>query len=206
MKVRDGRVANRAFYVVIGVTVRGKRDILGIWPSNGSEGAKFWLGVLTEIKNRGVSDPCIVVCDGLKGLPKCDHDNVAQSGRADMCASPAAQHVRLASRADWDKLAKDLRPIYTAVNEDDAGVRLEECCDKWVKHPAIRTMWESAWSEFVPFLDYEAEIRRVIYSTDEIVKGFGRDCLVFAVASGRRSPRRPALVARQWPSRHRVAA
>jgi putative transposase len=69
VKVRDGQVANRAFYVAIGVTVDGKSDILGIWPSNGSEGAKFWLGVLTEIKNRGVGDACIVVCDGLKVLP-----------------------------------------------------------------------------------------------------------------------------------------
>src|SRR4051812_9859379 len=69
VKVRDGQVANRAFYCVIGVTVDGKRDILGIWPSSGGEGAKYWLGVLTEIRNRGVGDACIVVCDGLKGLP-----------------------------------------------------------------------------------------------------------------------------------------
>jgi transposase-like protein len=69
VKVRDGQVANRAFYVAIGVSVEGKRDILGIWPSSGAEGAKFWLGVLTEIRNRGVADVCIVCCDGLKGLP-----------------------------------------------------------------------------------------------------------------------------------------
>jgi len=69
VKVRDGQVANRAGYCAIGVTVEGKRDILGIWPSAGGEGAKFWLGVLTEIRNRGVADVCIVVCDGLKGLP-----------------------------------------------------------------------------------------------------------------------------------------
>lgn len=69
VKVRDGQVANRAFYTAIGVTVDGKRDILGIWASPGGEGAKFWLGVLTELRNRGVADACIVVCDGLKGLP-----------------------------------------------------------------------------------------------------------------------------------------
>ena len=70
VKVRDGQVANRAFYCAIGVTVEGKREILGIWPSPGAEGAKFWLNVLTEIRNRGVADVCIVVCDGLKGLPE----------------------------------------------------------------------------------------------------------------------------------------
>jgi transposase-like protein len=69
VKVRDGQVTNRPFYVVIGVTVNGERDILGIWAGDGGEGAKFWLGVLTDIKNRGVEDVCIVVCDGLKGLP-----------------------------------------------------------------------------------------------------------------------------------------
>src|SRR3546814_5853099 len=67
--VRDGRGANRAFYCAIGVTVEGKRDILGIWASPGAEGAKFWLNVLTELKTRGVADVCIVCCDGLKGLP-----------------------------------------------------------------------------------------------------------------------------------------
>ena len=70
MKVRDGQVTNRPVYVVIGVTVAGERDILGLWAGDGGEGAKFWLAVLTEIKNRGVADVCIAVCDGLKGLPE----------------------------------------------------------------------------------------------------------------------------------------
>jgi transposase-like protein len=70
VKVRDGQVVNRPIYVVIGVTVNGERDILGLWAGDGSEGAKFWLAVLTEIKNRGVEDVCLVVCDGLKGLPE----------------------------------------------------------------------------------------------------------------------------------------
>jgi transposase-like protein len=70
VKVRDGQVVNRPIYVVIGVTVNGERDILGLWAGDGGEGAKFWLAVLTEIKNRGVEDVCLVVCDGLKGLPE----------------------------------------------------------------------------------------------------------------------------------------
>jgi transposase-like protein len=70
VKIRDGQVVNRPIYVVIGVTVNGERDILGLWAGEGNEGAKFWLAVLTEIKNRGVEDVCLVVCDGLKGLPE----------------------------------------------------------------------------------------------------------------------------------------
>nr|WP_229022985.1 IS256 family transposase [Actinomarinicola tropica] len=168
VKVRDGQVANRAFDVAIGVTVDGKRDILGIRPSNGAEGAKFWLGVLTEIKNRGVGDVCIVVCDGLKGLPDAITTTWPRAVVQTCVLHLLRNTFRLTSRADWDRLAKDLRPIYTAVNEDEARGRLEECCDKWGKYPAIRTMWESAWPEFVPFLDYETEIRRVIYSTNAI--------------------------------------
>jgi hypothetical protein len=92
LKVRDGQVANRAFYTAIGVTVDGKRDILGIWASGGGEGAKFWLGVLTELRNRGVADVCIVVCDGLKGLP--DAINTTWPGdRADLRAAPDPQHL-----------------------------------------------------------------------------------------------------------------
>jgi putative transposase len=165
VKVRDGQVANRAFYVAVGVTVDGKRDILGIWPSNGAEGAKFWLGVLTEIKNRGVADVCIVVCDGLKGLPDAITTTWARAITQTCVLHLLRNTFRLASRADWDRLAKDLRPVYTVINEAQALERFEELCETWcAKYPAIRSLWEAAWSEFVPFLDYEVEIRRVIYS------------------------------------------
>ena len=101
-------------------------------------------------------------------------------------------------------MAKDLRPVYTAVNEADAQVRLDGFHDKWGdRYPAIRTLWSNAWSEFVPFLDYSPEIRRVIYSTDEIVNP---SSLVVVVASGRSSLRTPVLVARRWLLPDRVAA
>jgi transposase-like protein len=169
VKVRDGQVANRAFYCAIGVTVEGKRDILGIWPSSGGEGAKFWLGVLTEIRNRGVNDVCIVVCDGLKGLP----DSIATTW-PDAVVQTCVLHLirntfRFAARQHWDAMARQLRPVYTAVNEADARARLEEFYDGWAgRYPAIRTLWDNAWVEFVPFLDYSVEIRRVIYSTNAI--------------------------------------
>lgn len=169
VKVRDGQVANRAFYCAIGVNLEGQRDILGIWPSNGGEGAKFWLNVLTEIRNRGVEDVCIVVCDGLKGLP----DAIATTWPLAITQTCVLHLIRntfkFAGRQHWDRMAKDLRPVYTAVNEADARARFEEFAAKWCdKFPAIRTLWDNAWTEFVPFLDYDIEIRRVIYSTNAI--------------------------------------
>jgi hypothetical protein len=93
VKVRDGQVANRAFYTAIGVTVEGKRDILGIWASPGGEGAKFWLGVLTELRNRGVAHVCIVVCDGLKGLPDAITATWPLAVTADVRAAPDPRDV-----------------------------------------------------------------------------------------------------------------
>jgi hypothetical protein len=101
VKVRDGQVSNRAVYCAIGVTVEGKRDILGVWASSGSEGAKYWLGVLTEIRNRGVADVCILVCDGLKGLPEA----VAATWPLTIVQTCVLHLIRntfrLASRAHW---------------------------------------------------------------------------------------------------------
>ena len=169
VKIRDGQVANRPVYTAIGVTVDGQRDILGLWVGTGGEGAKYWLQVLTEIKNRGVDDACIVVCDGLKGLPE-SIEATWPLAVVQTCVLHLIRNTfRLASRRDWDKMAKDLRPVYTAVNEADAQVRLDEFHDKWgEQYPAIKTLWSNAWSEFVPFLDYSPEIRRVIYSTNAI--------------------------------------
>lgn len=169
VKIRDGQVANRPVYTAIGVTVDGQRDILGLWVGAGGEGAKYWLQVLTEIKNRGVDDVCIVVCDGLKGLPE-SIEATWPLAVVQTCVLHLIRNTfRLASRRDWDAMAKDLRPVYTAVNEADAQVRLEEFHHVWGdRYPAIRTLWSNAWSEFVPFLDYSPDIRRVIYSTNAI--------------------------------------
>ena len=169
VKVRDGQVANRAFYVAVGVTVDGQRDILGIWASPGAEGAKFWLGVLTEIRNRGVGDVCIVVCDGLKGLPDAIAATWPQAIVQTCVLHLIRNSFRLASRQHWDAMARDLRPVYTAVNEADAKEHFVEFCDRWAgRYPAVRSLWANAWAEFVPFLDYSVEIRRVIYSTNAI--------------------------------------
>ena len=169
VKIRDGQVTNRPVYTAIGVTVDGERNILGLWVGNGGEGAKFWLQVLTEIKNRGVADVCIVVCDGLKGLPEAI-GNTWPLAIVQTCVLHLIRNTfRFASKADWDKIARELRPIYTAVSEQDAKERFCEFTEIWGdKYPAIVRLWENAWTEFSPFLDYSPEIRKVIYSTNAI--------------------------------------
>ena len=169
VKIRDGQVTNRPVYAAIGVTVDGKRDILGLWIGSGGEGAKYWLQVLTETKNRGVDDVCIVVCDGLKGLPEAIETTWPMAITQTCVLHLIRNTFRLASRKDWDAMAKDLRPIYTAINETEAAERLNEFDTAWgEKYPAIRGLWDNAWEEFIPFLDYSPEIRRVIYSTNAI--------------------------------------
>ncbi|GAA1390279.1 IS256 family transposase [Pseudonocardia kongjuensis] len=169
VKVRDGQVTNRPFYVVIGVTVDGRRDVLGIWAGVGGEGAKYWLAVLTEIKNRGTADVCIAVCDGLTGLGDAI-TTVWPATVVQTCILHLIRNTfRYASRRDWEAMAKDLRPVYTASTEAAAQARYDEFAARWCgQYPAIGTLWTRAWTEFVPFLDYDVEIRRVICSTNAI--------------------------------------
>jgi putative transposase len=169
VKVRDGQVRNKPIYVVVGVTVHGERDILGLWAGDGGEGAKFWLQVLTELKNRGVQDVCIAVCDGLKGLPDAI-TTVWELAVVQACILHLIRNTfRFASRKYWDQIAHDLRPVYTAASEAEALARFEEFEEKWgTPYPAISKLWRSAWSEFVPFLDYDVEIRKIICSTNAI--------------------------------------
>ena len=169
VKVRDGQVRNKPIYVVVGVTVGGERDILGLWAGNGGEGAKFWLQVLTELKNRGVQDVCIAVCDGLKHLPDAITAVWEQTVVQQCIIHLLRNTFRYASRKYWDQIAHDLRPVYTAATEGEALARFEEFEEKWGKpYPAISRLWRSAWSEFVPFLDYDVEIRKIICSTNAI--------------------------------------
>ena len=171
VKVRDGQVANRPFYVAIGVDLNGRRDVLGLWAgTHGSgESAKYWLAVLTELKNRGVRDVFFLVCDGLKGLP----DSVA-TVFPDTTVQTCVIHLirgtfKFASKKYWQQLAVDMKRIYTAPNADAAWAAFEEFEEKWAKpYPAIATLWRNAWSTFIPFLDYDVEIRRVLFSTNAI--------------------------------------
>ena len=172
VKIRDGKVSNRPIYVAIGVTTNGERDILGIWAgedSQAGEGAKFWQQVLTEIRNRGVEDVLMLVCDGLKGLPA-SVGNVWPQTIVQTCVVHLLRNsFRYAPRQHWDKLAKDLKPIYTAATEAAAAERLEEFDEAWGhRYPAIIRLWRSAWAEFTPFLQFDVEIRAIICTTNAI--------------------------------------
>ncbi|MFI7494446.1 IS256 family transposase [Kocuria sp. M4R2S49] len=170
VKVRDGQVRNRPVYAAIGVDLAGHKDILGMWAGDGDgESAKFWYAVLNDLKSRGVKDVFFVVCDGLKGLP--DSVNaVFPAAIVQTCIIHLIRGTfRYASRKYWDELAKDLKPVYTAPTAAAAEAALEEVEDKWgARYPAISRLWRGAWTEFVPFLDYDVEIRRVICSTNAI--------------------------------------
>jgi putative transposase len=169
VKLRDGQVANRPIYVALAVSADGERDILGLWAGDGGEGAKYWLHVLTEIKNRGVADVCIVVCDGLRGLPDAI-STVWPAAVTQTCVVHLLRNsFRYASRRDWAAIARDLRPIYTAPTEAAALEALASFAAAWeARYPAIVRLWEHAWAEFVPFLAFDAEIRTVIATTNAI--------------------------------------
>jgi transposase-like protein len=169
VKIRDGQVANRPIYAAIGVTLAGDKDILGLWAGTGGEGAKFWMAVLTDLKNRGIRDTFFVVCDGLKGLPEVV-GNVWPLATVQTCIIHLIRNTfRLTSRKYWDELKRDLRPVYTAVNADAARAALDDLAGKWgQRYPAMIRLWENAWEEFIPFLDYDVEIRQVLCSTNAI--------------------------------------
>ncbi|MEU6642836.1 IS256 family transposase [Saccharomonospora sp. NPDC046836] len=169
VKVRDGQVANRPFYAAIGVTVDGRRDVLGLWAGTGGEGAKFWMSVLVDLKNRGVKDVFFLVCDGLKGLPEVIEQVWPQTIVQTCVIHLIRNSFRLTSRKHVDALKRDLKAMYEAPNPDAAAVALEELDEKWgQKYPALVRLRRNAWTEFVPFLDYDVEIRRMICSTNAI--------------------------------------
>jgi putative transposase len=169
VKIRDGQVANRPVYAAIGVTLGGEKDILGLWAGTGGEGAKFWMAVLTDIRNRGVRDVFFVVCDGLKGLPEVV-GNVWPLTIVQTCIIHLIRNTfRLASRRDWDAIKRAIRPIYTAVNAAAALAALDELEAEWgQRYGAIIRLWRNAWEQFIPFLDYDLEIRTVLCSTNAI--------------------------------------
>ncbi|MET8367655.1 IS256 family transposase [Micromonospora sp. NPDC005194] len=169
VKVRDGQVANRPFYAAIGVTLDGEKDILGLWAGTGGEGAKFWMSVLTDLRNRGVKDVFFLVCDGLKGLPEVV-TNVWPRTIVQTCIIYLIRNTfRLTSRKYWDEVKHDIKPIYTAVNAQAARAAFDDLAEKWGgRYPAVIRLWDNAWAEFIPFLDYDVEIRTVICSTNAI--------------------------------------
>lgn len=169
VKIRDGAVANRAVYVAIAVTVDGYREILGIWAGDGGEGAKAWLATLGEIRNRGVNDVCLVLCDGLAGLPEAVN-RVWPQAIVQRCLIHLLRNTyQYASKRDWAALARDLKPVYTAPSADAALERFLEFQEVWgSKYPAIIRLWERAWPEMVPVLGFDPQIRTLISTTNAV--------------------------------------
>jgi putative transposase len=171
VKIRDGQVANRPIYLVLAVTCEGTRDILGLWAGEhgDGEGAKFWMRILAELRNRGVNDVCMIVCDGLKGLPDASGQVFPQAVVQTSIVHLLRNSFRYASKKDWPALARDLKPVYTAPGESAALDRFAEFSEKWEsRYPAIVRLWTNAWAEFTPFLAYDNEIRAVVCTTNAI--------------------------------------
>ncbi len=169
VKIRDGAVANRPVYIVVGVSLDGERDVLGMWAGTGGEGAKQWLAYLSEIKNRGVADVFIVCADGLKGIAEAIEAVWPLAIHQTCVVHLVRGTLRYTNRKDWQAITPALRSIYTAPSAEEAGARFREFTSKWgAKYPAVIRMWEAAWERFIPFLAFDAEIRTVIYTTNMI--------------------------------------
>jgi len=170
VKVRvDGAVKNHAVHLALGVGVDGSREILGIWCEK-NEGAKFWMRVMNEIKNRGVEDILIAAVDGLKGFPEAI-GVVYPETQVQTCIVHLTRHsLSFCSWQDRKKVANELKEIYRAGTEEIAEVRLEEFAesDLGKKYPMIAESWRKNWNEVIPFYSYPEEIRKMIYTTNAI--------------------------------------
>lgn len=169
VKIRNGQVASRPVYVAVGISLEGDRDVLGLWVGDGSEGAKHWMGVLAEIRNRGVEDVLIVCCDGLKGLPE-SIGEIWPQALVQLCVVHLVRaSLKYASRGHWGTISKELRAVYTAPTVEAAERQFTEFKAEWgEQYPMIVRTWEQAWEQFTPFLAFPPEIRRVIYTTNLI--------------------------------------
>lgn len=170
VKIRDeGMVKNKAVYLAIGVRCSGHREVLGIWIEQ-TEGAKFWLRVMTEIRNRGTSDVLIAVVDGLKGFPEAI-STVFPQAQVQTCIVHLIRYsMQFASWKERKPIAAALKPIYRAETADIAKERLAEFeAGPWGrKYPAITQSWRRNWEQVIPFFAYPAEVRRIIYTTNAI--------------------------------------
>jgi putative transposase len=164
----EGRVENRAVYVALGVDMEGRKDVLGLWTSS-NEGAKFWLGVLTELKNRGVRDILVACVDGLKGFPQAI-ESVFPEARVQTCIVHMVRaSLNYVSWKERKQVAADLKAVYRAATEAQAELELNEFIAKWGhKYQAIGRLWRENWERVIPFFQFPAEIRRVIYTTNAV--------------------------------------
>ena len=196
VKIRDGQtVRNHACYVAIGVNLDGEREVLGIWFQR-TEGAKFWLQVLTDLKQRGVADVLVCCVDGLTGFPEAIEAVFPQTWVQTCIVHLVRSSMRFVPYKDRRAVAADLKKIYTATDQDAAADELARFADKWdQRFPTISRSWLEHWEHVIPFLAFPPDLRRVVYTTDESVKDRESSTEVvgaFSLRCGRGRPRSEA--------------
>src|ERR1700722_613279 len=163
----EGLVENRAVYVALAIDLSGRKDVLGLWTS-AAEGAKFWLHVLTELRNRGVRDIYLVCVDGLKGFPQAV-ESVFPKAQVQLCIVHLVRaSMQYVTWKDLKKAVADLKPIYKAATADEAERQLSEFASKWPKYPAITRLWREQWERVIPFFAFPEEVRKVVYTTNAV--------------------------------------
>ena len=169
LKIRDnGTVRNKSAHVALGINLEGHKEVLGIWIQE-KEGAKFWLNVLTELRNRGVQDILITCCDGLKGFPEAIETAFPETVVQTCIVHMIRNSLRYVSYTMRRKMAKELRPIYTADSRKTAEKALKTFESEWGdQYPMIVKSWKSNWERVAPFLDFPEAIRKIIYTTNSI--------------------------------------
>ena len=163
----EGRVENRAVFVAIGVDEEGQKDVLGLWSAS-SEGAKFWLAVMTELKNRGLRDVYIVCTDGLKGFPQAIETVFPQAQVQTCIVHLIRASLNYVSWKERKTVAADLKPIYKAPTAEAAQEALDEFRAKWPKHQVVADVWTRNWERVIPFFQFPEDIRKIIYTTNAV--------------------------------------
>ena len=165
---QDGKVINKAVYLALGITRDGHKELLGLWLSE-NEGSKFWLGVLTDLQNRGVKDIYIFCVDGLTGFPEAIEAAFPKS-KIQLCIVHMVRNsLRYVPAKDMKIVAKDLKLIYNAATREIAEESLDKFSEKWSsKYPNIEKSWRSRWQNLIAIFDYPPEIRKIIYTTNAI--------------------------------------
>lgn len=169
LKMRhEGRVQNQAVYLALGITLEGRKELLGLWIGE-NEGAKFWLSVMTELKNRGVQDILIACVDGLKGFPEAI-ESIYPKTQVQLCIIHMVRHsLKYVGWKERKAVAADLRAVYTAATAEAAEQALDAFEKKWApRFPSIVKSWRANWVNLIPFFSYPPEIRKVIYTTNAI--------------------------------------
>ncbi len=164
----DGRVRNKTVYLALGINRDGEKELLGMWIAN-SEGAKFWLSVITDLRNRGVKDVLIACVDGLKGFPEAI-ESVYPEADVQLCIVHMIRNsVRYVNWKERKAVCADLKKIYCATTRDEAELGLQAFAERWdATYPTISRLWREHWDRLTVFLDYPLEIRKVMYTTNAI--------------------------------------